>query len=219
MYVDLVKQSSRVEVAAPGRKVQLPEVVGERPPEVVAIVGPLQLALGPRPDLHAALVEELDLHRGGVEWRGSDGEAPVRSGRADVEPGDRCWDQLQVVAVDAARVDPGDHGPLEDAGCACGVAAPGQRGSPRLQGGVGQGQTQGHLGGDVQVEKPGHPALPEQAPGPSGLPNDRLRHDGAGLHRLEGIYLDLRLKDGALSDVALVRDDHAFFQAGSELHV
>src|SRR6266536_5411932 len=214
-----VDQAPDVVLAGPCREPELADVVMERPAEVVPVVRAFQPTLHRRVDLDPSLVEERDLDRGRIVGRRPDGEAADGPGRTGVEPGQLVWNQLEVVALERAGVDPGYHRPLDDPGGPCGVAARHHGGALRQHALVRQGEAEGHLGGQVHAEQPAHPALAEQPPRPSALPHDRLRDDGSGIDRLEGINLYSRVDHRALADVALVGDHHAFLQAAPRLHV
>ena len=120
---------------------------------------------------------------------------------------------LQVAYVDGAGVQRGDHGPLERAGAAGGVAGGGDRRALLQRGGVGAGQPHGELGGDLDVEDAGDPAGAEQVRLAAGLPDDAGVDDGAGLDGLERVDRT-PLDDRLLPDDALVADDGALLDPG-----
>ena len=217
--VDELEQSLDVVLLGPGREVELADVVMEGPAEILAVIGPLQLALGAGAHVHPPLVEELDLHGRRVAGGRTDREAPGCPGGPGVEPGDRRRDQLHVVAVHGGPVDAGHHGPLHDPRRTSHVATGDHGRSLGHHAGVGRGQPKGALGGQVHVEQAGDATLPEQASRPAGLPDDRLGDDCAGVHRLVWVYLDLRVEHGSFADVAFVRHHHAFLDPRPELHV
>ena len=193
--------------------------MAEGPAEVLPVVGPLELALGPRPYVDPPVVEELDLHRRRIQRGAADGKPSDGPGRAGVETGHRGRDQLDVVAVHAGPVDAGHHGPLHDPGGPRHVAATHHRRSLGQHAGVRGGQAEGRLGREVHVEQARDPAVPEQPAGSPRLPDDRLGDDGTGIDRLVGVDLDLRVQDCAFADVAFVGHHDALLHPGSELDV
>ncbi len=208
-----------VELPAAGRERELADVELEGAPQVVPVVGPLEPALGRRVEVEAALVEELDLHRGGVRGRGTHREAAQRAGGPRVEARDGDGHQLEVVAVDPGRVGAGHHGPLHDAGRPRRVPAGGDDRPLGQETSVGNGQAKGHLGSDVDVHDAGDPPLAEEVPGAPRLPDDRLGDDRTGVDHLEGVDLHVRVDERPLAHVALVGDDDAFLEPRTCLDV
>ena len=161
----------------------------------------------------------MDLHRSAVRGSRANGEAAQRSRRTGVEARHGDGDELQVVAVHPRRIGPGDHCPFHDSG-GPGSVATGRHHRPfRQQSAVGNGQSQRHLGCDVDVHHPSHASLAKEVPGASGLPDDGFGHDRSGVDDLEGVDLYVSVQQRTLAHVALVRHHHAFLEPSTRLHI
>ena len=111
------------------------------------------------------------------------------------------------------------HGALEGARRPGHVARRGDRRALLQRGRVGGGQPDGQLGGDLDVDEPGHAALAEQRPLAARLPDHRGVDDRARLDGLERVDLhpggDVRLG----LDHALVADDRGLLDPRPPHHV
>ena len=111
--VDAVHQGCGVVLERARRVLDVADLGRERTAEVLTVEQPLHLALHVLVDVDALGVDERDRDRLRVVGDEAHGDAPLGADRPHLEPGERDRGRLEVDDVDACRVEPDHHGPLE----------------------------------------------------------------------------------------------------------
>src|SRR5262249_31319973 len=139
---------------------------GERPPVVLAVEQPLDLALGGLVDVSPVGVEEPDLDRVGVAGGQPHGDPAPRGAVPHLEPGQRHRGELDVLDVGAGEVQAADDGPLQRPRGPARVTAGGDGGALLERGAVCRRDADRHLGGHVDVRQPRMPRRPKSVRAP-----------------------------------------------------
>src|SRR6266700_2501796 len=193
--VERGQQVLRVCLAHAGRIADAADGIVGSAPKLEAREILLDLFLHRRGQLDARILEEADLDDLRIRVADPDVEARVEALRLQQVAVDGGRQHPQVCHVDAGRVEPSDHRPLDHPAPGRRVAAADdpvaalQRGSQR------SGEANRNLGRDVDVDQSGDALAGPQARGRARLEDQALRHLGAGFDVLVRVDPDTRIDD------------------------